>query len=156
MWEPASTSVEAAREGLMGHGCADVSSWAKQWFFPQSLSRRENFLQNMTLMGSNPKQMPPAPYLSSGTRCRFFGRVACSSRWNSWGQDSARQHLSLAGSIWTNSTGASHGLRMLWECSLPGVTWQYRRSLPMLFGYEMSRPCCRGARLLQELPPRFI
>lgn len=82
-------------------------------FFPQNLSRGEYSFQNMTLMGSHRKQMPPVPCFRSGTRYRFLGRVACSSCWNGWGQDSARQHLSLAGSIQTNSTEASHGLRMV-------------------------------------------
>lgn len=110
------------------------------FFSQKNLSRGENFLQNMTLTGSNPKEISPAPYLSSGTSCGFLGWVACSSCWNGWGQDSAWQHLSLAGSIPTNSTRASHGLRMVWEWSLPGVIWQYRRSLLMLLGYDMSRP----------------
>lgn len=35
-------------------------------FFPKNLSRGEDFLQNMTLTGSNPKEMLSAPCLSSG------------------------------------------------------------------------------------------
>lgn len=41
-------------------------------FFPQNLSRGEDLLQTMTLMVSNPKQIPPASCISSGKRCRFL------------------------------------------------------------------------------------
>lgn len=124
-------------------------------FFPKNLSRGENFLQNMTLTGSNPKEMSPAPYLSSGTSCGFLGWVACSSCWNGWGQDSAWQHLSSAGSVPINSTRASYGLRMVWEWSLPGVIWQYRRSLPMLLGYDMSRPSAEVPGCHKSYPSCF-
>lgn len=48
-----------------------------------------------------------------------------------------------------NSTGESHRLRMVpVRCYLAG-----KRDFPRPFGCDMSRPCCRGPRLLRGYPP---